>query len=234
MPIIGYYHICAINNYHSIIRDQISDIKRSGLYAATDHINVSIVSPHKPFIPELKDPKFRIRYSSQQLHLFERPILNIMREDCLKHKANLQPMYVWYIHTKGVSGKNQNPKRQAYIQQWRKVMQSIVVWNWEACLNKISKANYDTCGMNYTNWVTNMYHYAGNFWWARASYIIKLPQLALIKFTNKHQYLEPEMWIGLKNPRAFNFFTLAGKDGVFNLQSIPDLTKLRLKVAQVS
>lgn len=224
MAIVGYFHICAINNYHSIVQDQIHAIKRSGLFDATDHINVVILSPNNEFIPEIDDSKFRIRYQSTNLNLYERITLNIMRQDCLEAQKNNQTNYIWYIHTKGVSSKNQNPTRQRDVRNWRKSMEAVVICNWEACVRKLSLENYDTCGINYTNRISNKYHYSGNFWWAQSAYIVRLPELQLIQYRSQDQYLEPEMWIGLKNPRAFSFFTPGSG------YTIPDLTKLGLKL----
>jgi hypothetical protein len=208
MPIVGYYHICAINNYHSIVQDQITALKRSGLFDATDHINVVLLSPRHENIPELTDPKFRLRHVSSNLNLFERAILNLMRQDCQNAQQKKQVNYVWYIHSKGVSNKHQTDHLKTHIRTWRKSMEAVVVWNWESCVKKLSQENYDTCGVYYTNRIVNKYHYAGNFWWARASYIAKLPPLNVVAPSNFNLYVEPEMWLCLRSPRACSFFPL--------------------------
>lgn len=223
MTIIGYIHICAINNYRHILQEQIAALKKSKLFDATDHINVAILSPNNEFIPELDDPKFRIRYQSSDTNLFERPILNIMRSDCIQDYHNSTVNYVWYIHSKGVSSKNQKTANSNNVRNWRKSMEAVVIWNWEACVKKLSQENYDTCGVNYTDRITKKYHYSGNFWWSQSTYIAGLPELPFIHHQNFNQYVEPEMWIGLNNPRAFSFY-----NSIPNYV-IPNLPRLGLK-----
>jgi len=53
-------------------------LRSSGLLAATDHINVSILGPKDNVIPLLNDPKFIIKLESSTLDIYERGILNIM------------------------------------------------------------------------------------------------------------------------------------------------------------
>jgi hypothetical protein len=225
MPIIGYFHICAINNYLSIIRDQIDSLKKSGLFDATDHINVVILSPQGHEIPELNDPKFKIRLKDVDIKLHERPIINIIRQDALDSQKQNQVNYIWYIHSKGVSDKHQNAKNNVTISNWRKNMEAIVIWNWEACLKKLSQENYDTCSIYYTNVITHKYHFSGNFWWAKSSYLVKLPPLQLISPRDFNQYVEPEMWICSRSPRVFSFQQMGP-----NFTHVkPDLTKLNLK-----
>lgn len=105
---------------------------------------------------------------------------------------------VLYAHTKGAyhpDGGNA---------EWRRSMTRHVVGDWDSCL-RLLEDGHDTVGCH---WLTPERHhrppthpvvspfYGGNFWWARASYIRRLPAVAT------SDRFAAEQWIGLGNPRA--------------------------------
>lgn len=76
---------------------------------------------------------------------------------------------VMYAHAKGSA--NPSPLNAA----WRRSMTRHVACDWEECAGLLEDG-YDTAGCH---WVTaqrsTTAFYAGNFWWARASYLRTLP-----------------------------------------------------------
>ena len=206
MSIVGYYHVCAINNYREIVMDQINALKTSGLFTATSHINVSILTEHDDALDLFSDPKFRIRVRSTNLQIYEREILNCMLHDAKEATSKGQEFYIWYIHSKGVSSRHQNPIMKIRIANWRKLLEAFVIWNWQSCFDKMTRDNVDTASANYFN---NPDHYSGNFWWSRSKYIAKLPLLP-----PTGDYVQPEMWLCQPNPKFTPSTILTLKSGV--------------------
>lgn len=205
--IYGYFHICAINNYMEVVKDQVKALEDSGLMEKTDLITVSILSPSDELLVYLQQyPKFKIRFTSVQTNLFERPILNLMRDDCQGYPPNA---VVWYFHTKGVSDCRQEEPTRTNVLAWRHLLEMFVIWNHQLCCDKLVQENFDTCGINWRRGPAP--HYSGNFWWARADYVKKLHSFSF-PAPNTHievwspPYLETEMWIGSKNPRYCSLY----------------------------
>ena len=77
---------------------------------------------------------------------------------------------VLYAHAKG--SHNPSPLNAA----WRRSMTRRTVSGWEECAGLLG-SGYDTAGCH---WVhaqrSDTMFYAGNFWWARASYLRRLPE----------------------------------------------------------
>lgn len=104
---------------------------------------------------------------------------------------------VLYAHTKGAH--NQSEMNA----EWRRSMTRHVVGDWRTCVSLLR--DYDTIGCH---WLTpSLYphvvgtpYYGGNFWWARASYLRRLPPL---EQQDRHA---AEGWIGLGDPYAYDLF----------------------------
>lgn len=219
MTIVGYYHVCAINNYRTIVQEQIAALKASGLFAATDHINVCLLTTSDEPLSLFRDPKFRIRIKTHNFNLYERQILNFMLEDALRANRNRREYSIWYIHSKGVSDRHQNPTSQKRIRDWRKLLEAFVIWNWSACHRKVTIEKYDTCSANYSNTPP---HYSGNFWWTRSNYIAKRTRLPM-----KGNYVDPEMWLFKSKPRSFSFYNTNPKIWCYDKNyPMPNLTRL--------
>ena len=176
-PIYIYIHICCINNWETIVGGLIDKIHQSGLYDQVLEIRCGILGNPSPS-QILKDPKCRLIYQSMDLSTGESVTLNLMRE----HAANMQPnINILYLHSKGVRTNGQNP----CIEDWTKYMAYFNIECWREC--QIGLNLYDTTGVNLSSQVA--WHYSGNFWWARASYISTLGNC------DREPYLAPEMWV---------------------------------------
>jgi hypothetical protein len=104
---------------------------------------------------------------------------------------------VLYAHTKG-------SHRQSIMQSaWRRSMTHSLLGQWRNCVELLKE--YDTVGCH---WLTpadssdrfgdvRTPYYAGNFWWATASYLRRLPPLG-------PERSDAEGWIGLGSPRAYD------------------------------
>lgn len=93
---------------------------------------------------------------------------------------------VCYHHSKGVSNNNE------VNQRWRRCMQRAVIERWRECVEYLNQGK-DTVG---AHWFINQdqRYWAGNFWWAKAGYLLGLPAVSR-KTINGRSY-EAEAWIG--------------------------------------
>lgn len=107
---------------------------------------------------------------------------------------------ILYAHTKGARDDSQ------WNAFWRRSMTARVVADWRSCA-EILAGDHDTVGCHWLtpaqhhdppDWPVNSPFYGGNFWWARASYLRKLP-LPL----TEHRF-HAEEWVGLAGPRAYD------------------------------
>lgn len=201
MTIYGYYHICAINNWEKIVNEQVRTIIDSGLVKECKAIYITLLSPTEINLAEtifLPAP-FVVRFQSNDLGLYESKILNLMREDCIKMTPDeSKNVHIWYIHSKGISTKHQNPRTHLKIRDWRRLMEYFVITNWRDCVKTLENG-FDTAGINYH--LSPSPHYSGNFWWSTADYIKKLPELPI-----PCNYKYPEFWITRANAKAHCFF----------------------------
>ena len=98
--ISGWFHIAFINSGYEIACELHGRILQSGLYHATDAINVCMVGDVSQSIKFDKHvlshwPKYKVVYSNPSLDAFEWPALMHMREHAFGN--------CWYVHTKGAS-----------------------------------------------------------------------------------------------------------------------------------
>lgn len=114
------------------------------------------------------------------------------------HAQRAPTIKILYLHTKGAS---REPSQK--WNHWRDYLLWGVVENWELCLERINEEE-DMVGVDWapgidlekwgvTNPRTNGF-WAGNFWWAKASYIMTLPDPLTLPIGNRYY---AEGWVGL-------------------------------------
>lgn len=209
-----------INNWESIVTEQIDLIITSGLYSKTERVIVGCLGPieckHK--LQAMLPNKFIVVFHDENTNLYEIPTLQQL------HKmSQIDDFLVWYIHTKGVfSGTVRKPWSNV-IKGWRKMMEHFVIEKHAICINKIQSDDCDACGTEarycgfpvpiegepiyFTDYTPPTHHFSGNFWWSKSSYIKTLPNLydKWIE-VNKSRYIA-EAFIGMSpSPRFYSFF----------------------------
>ncbi len=102
----------------------------------------------------------------------EHPTLRLLQEWCRTHGN----WYVMYEHTKAATA----PGNEFYA-SWRRCMERVCVHNWERCIADLDRG-FDTVGPHFLTpeqypGVVNHVFYGGNFWWARAEFILTLPMM---------------------------------------------------------
>lgn len=108
--------------------------------------------------------------------------------------------YVLYFHAKGAT----HPANHELSVRWRSCMTKHVILNWRRCVQDLD-AGYESAGCH---WMCppatppTQYIWAGNFWWAKASFLKTLPSIMerdRIKLSGLHSLesrYEAEVWIG--------------------------------------
>jgi hypothetical protein len=206
IPIHIFIHICMIENWETIFNDQINTIKKSGLYDICEKIHIGLLGNINNFNNIIfNDEKFNILYIDSRINLYEINTINFIKYFCLNIEYEI---YILYIHTKGVrKAGNEN-----VTTSWRKMMEYFLIENYQHCINNLH--NYDTIGNNIVNmYCVNMneicvnknhtYHYSGNFWWSKKSYIDKLTFLNIdLSKSNINTRYVAENWILSQYPSA--------------------------------
>ena len=184
--IIGYFHVCQLGDWRRSFDLSMDTLKKYGLFHATKELRIGILSETGAYEddPRFHDPKLSIVYSGT-LSEYERPTLLHMRENSFKDPSDT--LY-YYVHTKGI--KHFNTKNEPALITW---INSMLHWNFELWRDAVKiLETYETYGIHYGG-----KHYSGNFWWATAKHIQKLPA------TIPDYYTAPEDWV------------LLNKDGMY-------------------
>ena len=208
IPIHIFIHICAIENWESILDELINIIKKSGLYKKIDKIHLGILGNiekeiinSKIDVYENENEKnlFNILYINHNIHSYEIPTINEIKLFCQDKTSEI---YILYLHTKGV----RRAGNDDVTKSWINMMSYFLIENYEYCIKNLIK--YDTIGNNIVNdfctndkssFVNNDHtlHYSGNFWWSKKSYINNLPFL-----NNDDNRYKAENWILSKYPQT--------------------------------
>lgn len=174
-PIIIYYHIAELGEWENIVKEQLDQIHASGLYGRCQEIRVSFLGEKHNIIKYIRG-KVKLIYHSPNIKEYEHPTINSL---LMFAQGCCQEHYILYIHTKGNSRKN-----NIHVHNWRRMMMYYLVDNYQKCLPYLE--TYDTIGCNLRpargyyckiKNETHNYHYSGNFWWSKTSYIKTLPYL---------------------------------------------------------
>ena len=187
-------HITAVSHYRVSVQHHISRLIFSGLYDIAEGIYCFILGQNSADIEAAATfvqnfgRKIVVAKNSTHMELYERFTLLGMR-------AYLQPDdYFLYMHTKGVT----HAADDLMIFDWVFYMHYFLVKHFSVCVGLLKK-HFDICGVEYRfpdpqkPKVTG--HYSGNFWWARASYYLSLPD------SIGPAYTDPEMYVNLQTAR---------------------------------
>jgi hypothetical protein len=210
-----FYHIFQINEWKTLMEDQLDRMTEFGLYSSADLIHIGVNGEQ---LVEFKDTGniVKIKYNDPEFYDGENQTLLDLYNFCLENRD----CKVFYLHTKGVT---HPPTSEFYenIVSWRKYLERINIDNWKKCCNLLE--NYDCVG---TEWETDMALggqqftspcYAGTFWWANASYISRLDPMFLLAnpWGDGSRRWQCEFWIGTGNPNYYNFYS-SGKNKYYD------------------
>jgi len=210
-----FIHITLIEDWLTIFNNQISKIKECGLYDKVEKIHLGILGNLKIFIENtiFNDPKFNILYIDSKVELYEIHTINHIKNLCdtidkTDNDVDNNELYILYIHTKG----DRNAGNKNVTKSWRSMMEYLLIEKHNECLNYLEY--YDCIGNNLVNLYcteknssyvneNHSYHYSGNFWWSKKSYIDKLDYLPLdMSNESINTRYRAENWICSKYPDA--------------------------------
>lgn len=185
---VVFFHIATIGRYQDIVSELLEVIHDSGMYEAMDQLYVGIVG--NGTVLDLNKNKTQIIYRSSDLENYEFPTLAILQRFACENPAHS----ILYIHTKGVS--TSAPYIEA-IDDWRRYMSYFNIMRFSDCINYLQ--TFDVCGVDWH--IEPSPHFSGNFWWATAEYIQRLPSIEAISHQNAKHILSlrhnAEFWIGM-------------------------------------
>lgn len=238
LGIIGAYHVAMMNDWVPLVMEQEARLIKSGLLAATGKVIVGIVGKDDPTKWRMSDELARkaVIVRDSNLRHYEHVTLGALQQEA-KSGGNFK---AWYVHTKGVSGNG----KPACVRDWRRVMEHFVIDRFGECV--VALDSCDACGINLRR---SPPHFSGNFWWANAGHLRRLPVMGVGERDRGYA----ESWIGMSGARLSNLHSceagynnpypeskyvsgtdsygpgliFSGKDGVFTFKSSNDKEKVQ-------
>lgn len=184
MTVRHFYHVWADGYWQQAVWEHARAVKAAGM--PVDDMLVTIVG---------RDPARRDRvrgflageFPGARFAYADEGYEQVTIQAIAASVADGQPATVLYAHSKGAY----HPDEIAILH--RRAMTYHLVGHWQHCLELL--ADYDAVGCH---WKEPERYFAGNFWWANASYLRTLPPVAM-----GHR-ADAEAWIGRGNPRAYD------------------------------
>lgn len=186
-----------LGNAVSIVIDQMRQARESGLLESANEFHAGINGGFESAIlaSMIFPSTARIKLHGLQCRNECRTILMLE-----KWLTGHEDWYVLYFHSKGAT----HPEGDSQTAAWRGCMMRNAVINWRTCVGDLD-AGFDSVG---SHWMTGEQTppgqsiWAGNFWWAKASFLATLPSIMLrdrIKLSgidSIESRFEAEVWIG--------------------------------------
>lgn len=181
-PIIIVYHCLfqlgnppiLLRRAAEIVYDQMGLLLRTGLLDSATEMFVGVNGTEegsKNYVRVLIPKKAQIKYHGYACRNECKSILMI--EELVKTRPHA---YVLYLHAKGSTSK---PEERALNDNWRGCMMRNLVENWRQCVKDLD-GGYDVVGCHYMSGdqtPPGQSIFAGNFWYAKASYLRTLPSI---------------------------------------------------------
>lgn len=176
-----FYHVTAINDYLPRFEKTFRKIVNSDLINYTNTIFISLNGKPEQANQFIIHPKIKIINLSEN-HPNEALTSNFIKNfSYLVDNAN-----ILYLHSKGVT--RFGDPRINNINAWIDYMEYFLINNWYKCVYLLDK--YNTVGVELqTPPQFKHYHYGGNFWWSKSSYIKDL------KYCDTNDYYSSENWL---------------------------------------
>lgn len=180
-----------------IISDQMQALKSSGLEDAAAEIHCGInggdesIALAYEFLPHKCTRTFHgLDSRSENLTL-------VMLEKWL---SDHEDWLVLWFHSKGAT----HAPGDSFSGQWRNCMMRHLVHNWRQCVSDL-ESGYEAVGCHWMEppaTPATQFIFAGNFWWARVSFLRTLPsifereRIKLSGIGSLESRYEAEVWIG--------------------------------------
>lgn len=209
LPVYGVYHVFCDTSWQDMVKTQIDNLKVSGLLERTTRLYISCIVKDKIMATELMNivdsDKAELISVETDPTKFEYPALSF-----LHNKACECEGLFFYFHTKGISYQSVGNTDARFnhfkhnIEAWRLMMEHFLFRKWRVAIN-VLVSGYDTYGCYRLPPPPKSYYlYAGNFWWAKSSYLRRLPKFTLEHLNEGRFYAEE--WLYTAQPRDFSAF----------------------------
>jgi len=181
MMIKLFWHICMVNHWRDIVREQIVLLTTSGLYDACSEIHIGCVGLERNrrtlelFILR-HYPKLKLAYHSNTLQEYEFPTLHLIEQDNSDYIG-------FYFHTKGVT----KPKDTMQPKE-RQFLNEMMIEQWRLHV-MIIETGYDVSALSYQS-IPNKF--SGNYFWFHRQRINRLMPLDTLDHSNRYN---AEKWI---------------------------------------
>lgn len=181
----------------SIVEEQMSALEKSGLSEACSEIHIGINGPPEDAITVAKcAPEKAYIYPHGKGSITELTTFSALRKWLPLHSD----YFVMYHHSKGVTQREWGVPNIAGKAHHRRTMEKCVVWNWKQCVSDLD-FGYDAVGINWVDPITRPVipgrYFVGNFWWAKAEYLLELPPLPdRANAYTLQERVKAEAWIG--------------------------------------
>ena len=178
-------------NWLNILKEQISELKYSGLYESCNKIISTYYSEpddnnnRKLFEDLIKKEDYLHKWELIELfeNNFEYDILNIIK----KHSDNNND-HICYFHLKGVC--SEQFVQNIGVPYWRKYLNHFIISGWKDNVEKLKEYDIDCLDYNINQMHQNKYVMGGHFFWTKSEYIKTLQTPTL----NDNRYVF-ETWI---------------------------------------
>jgi len=212
IPIYAFSHNYLVNNWNSILDNQLKILKESGLYDELTILFMYVFGEDKEFNKfqgkvNSYDNLFRINIIRIEENFFEYPTLQALQEF-----VKIENAYILYFHLKGVWSIYNSAGNRLAIDSWRECLEYFNIEKWKNCVKKLDEG-YEVVGALY-NYNEKEPLFSGNFWWANSKYIKKLPKLEYVKENDPDPNdeaktwcrVECEKWINRIPNKFYNFY----------------------------
>lgn len=222
-PRIYYHALLWGDQWKTLVQHHMLKLHTSNLLDAMESMTIGVAAFNDDDFRWMRDlwSDFRkvsiIRHDQSVINREERATLLLMKEWCDSHNTDSP---ILYFHTKGLTRSGYN------IDLWRMFMEHHNIDKWRLAASLLSK-EWVTYGVNLRNDTRQLfgddyYHYSGNFWWARSSYIKKLKKDFLLG-SNRW---EGEFWIGTGGvPQSMYNYMDSGVDHYDNEYTLKNYIK---------
>lgn len=199
MKICLVYHcVFSIDNRRlpaaeAIVTSQMKALKDSGLLDAASNFFIGVNGEYGTSPVTLPDKATAVYHGGQCKN--ELRTLRILEKWLPGHEG----WAVLYFHGKGATHAIGNGNSDA----WRNCMENVVIKNWERSVRDLE--THDISGCHYMEppeTPEGQRIMAGNFWWARADYLLQLPsmmerdRIKVSGIDSPDSRYEAEVWIG--------------------------------------
>ena len=175
--ILVFMHVCNLNDGIEIFKKQLKKIQNSYIYENIKKIYVCVLGEIDIFNKMNvinQNQKIEIIHLSENIKYYEFLTINKIKEIVNQESTDYK---ILYIHNKGT----RKAGNEKVIESWRNMMEYFLIEHGLYCYMNLEY--FDTIGCNILNECldeeakvnpNHSFHYSGNFWWSKSSYIKSL------------------------------------------------------------